>query len=50
MFKIFALFHYLAADNGENNDLAKAQPNITKEMTALLHQWYKDTGARFLQA
>ena len=37
-------------DVGERNDLAEKMPEKTAELQKELFQWYKDTGARFLQS
>ena len=33
-----------------HNDLAEAEPERARAMKALLHDWYRETGARFLRA
>jgi uncharacterized sulfatase len=37
----------LRADVSETNDLAAAQPEKVKQLTAALEAWWKDTGAKF---
>lgn len=39
----------LSADIAEQNDLARAQPDIATELQQELHEWYAEVGARFLQ-
>ncbi len=40
----------LKEDAGEQNDLAVAQADKVKHMRGRLHEWYWETGARFLRA
>ncbi|HVV00844.1 MAG TPA: sulfatase, partial [Verrucomicrobiae bacterium] len=35
----------MAADPGEQHDLAKAQPEKARELQTLLHDWRKSVGA-----
>lgn len=42
--------YQLAQDPGEREDLAPREPERVKAMRGKLHQWYRDTGAKFLQA
>ena len=39
----------LKEDLGEQNDLAQVNPQKVKQMTKLLHNWYKQTNAEFLK-
>jgi len=39
----------LAADVGERDDLAAAQPERVRSMRAMLHAWYRDVDAKFLR-
>ncbi|MDU0354284.1 sulfatase [Paraglaciecola aquimarina] len=39
----------LAQDVGEQQDLAKQQPKKVKELRAMLHAWYKEVDAQFIQ-
>ncbi len=39
----------LAADVGERDDLAAAQPERVRGMRAMLHAWYRDVDAKFLR-
>ncbi|MGJ8642599.1 MAG: sulfatase [Luteolibacter sp.] len=43
-----ALFD-LESDIGEKKDLSKAQPERVSEMRGMLHDWYKEVDAKFLQ-
>ncbi|MDP4779255.1 MAG: sulfatase [Akkermansiaceae bacterium] len=43
-----ALFD-LEADIGEKKDLAASQPERVSEMRGMLHDWYKEVDAKFLQ-
>ena len=38
----------LDKDLGELNDIAKENPEKVKELTAMLHAWRKDVGARMM--
>ncbi len=40
----------LATDRGERNDLAETQPDRANEMREMLHRWYEEVDAKFLQA
>jgi arylsulfatase A-like enzyme len=40
----------LAADLGEQNDVADEQSERTAAMRGVLHRWYGELGARFLRA
>jgi arylsulfatase A-like enzyme len=40
----------LKKDIGEQTDLAEKHPEKTAQMRRLLHQWYEDVDAKFLQA
>ena len=39
----------LKKDIGEQNDLAKSEPERVEKMRASLHEWYQDLDAKFLQ-
>ena len=39
----------LKDDIGERTDLAKMMPDKVSEMRKVLHTWYKDVDAKFLQ-
>ncbi len=39
----------LAADPGEQNDLAARRPDDVNQLRARLHAWYRETGAKFLR-
>ena len=40
----------LKNDLGEKQDLASAEPERVQQMRQQLHDWYKETDAKFLQA
>jgi len=45
-----AHLYHLADDVGERHDLAVDHPDRVREMRQLLHQWYRQVDAKFLQA
>jgi arylsulfatase A-like enzyme len=44
------VLYNLANDPAEKNDLAAEEPERVKAMRGKLHAWYRETGAKFLQA
>jgi hypothetical protein len=39
----------LKDDLGERNDLSAGEPARVEKMRAMLHAWYEEVGAKFLQ-